>query len=245
MTTLELDNLGITVSAYELPPELDEQAYLNDVGTNLHRISLSATGRAIFTKILAHGKVLITPFTAEVSRRTQSGSCNSVTESVTLKPSHRIATVSFTPAIYRTNSPCARSHGREPDPVLLHELVHAGRKLGFDAKQVPLTGRLAPYDNEEEFFAILVENIYISESGRINNIGLRSGHSSTAKMDQIDEAVFLSDPDVFNLVKKFCDQHTTIAPMIGKATGEFNPIRKYYEWDEEMPEYPIFHPKAD
>ena len=34
--------------------------------------------------------------------------------------------------------------------------------------------------------------------------------------------------DHFKLIEEFCGQHTTIAPMIAKASAKFNPIRDYY-----------------
>ena len=50
----------------------------------------------------------------------------------------------------------------QPDEVLFHELVHAARYLGGDFKKTPIP-KMPEYDNEEEYFAVLITNIYISE----------------------------------------------------------------------------------
>ncbi|MEX2186269.1 MAG: hypothetical protein WD875_05730 [Pirellulales bacterium] len=114
------------------------------------------------------------------------------------------------------------------------------RNLGGDAKQVPLTGKLGGYGNEEEYFAVLVTNIYISEAGRQQHFwtagpgrsGLRADHSGFTNLQdsQALAVEFLLDADNFRLVKKFCDQHSTIAKLIGEAPARFNPIKVYYRW---------------
>lgn len=61
------------------------------------------------------------------------------------------------------------------DEVLLHELVHALRHLrGLRTHQPVRFQRTFTYDNREEFYAILIANIYRSECGRA---GLRHDHS--------------------------------------------------------------------
>ena len=50
-----------------------------------------------------------------------------------------------------------------PDDILLHELVHSLREMHGQLTLYPT--RTKGYDNEDEFFAILVQNIYASEKG--------------------------------------------------------------------------------
>lgn len=78
--------------------------------------------------------------------------------------------------------------GSLPDEVLLHELVHALRDLtGLATKSGMRTYNPVPkqpgWDNFEEFFAILVSNIYHSERGRKH---IRSNHDSgwSSKTDE-------------------------------------------------------------
>ena len=244
MSNLELNNYGVVISAYELPADQNEQRYYDSVKTTLDRIGVTLTGNAIYSKIIAHGQVLIVPYTEDYVRR--FGACNSEAENIDTNKSHRVAKIAFTPAKWGVSSTCGRRTGFVADNVLLHELVHAGRKLGGDdVGKVPLAGRMAGYDDEEEFFAILVENIYISETGREISIGLRSDHTSTNKMDRIDNEEFLSDPENFRLVEKYCDQHPNIAPKLAFVSSEFNPIRQYYAWGKKVPDYPILRINPD
>jgi hypothetical protein len=59
----------------------------------------------------------------------------------------------------------------DADDVLLHELWHAARAMQ-GLSRLELTGD--EYDDLEEFFAVLVSNVYLSETGR--NHRLRAGH---------------------------------------------------------------------
>ena len=64
------------------------------------------------------------------------------------------------------------------------------------------------------------------------NSGLRADHAgfNTLPDEQSLVVGFMMDDDNFRLVKKFCDQHTKIAPLMGEAQARFNPIRVYYRW---------------
>src|SRR5262249_51922405 len=53
--------------------------------------------------------------------------------------------------------------GSAPDEVLLHELVHSLREMEGHLNQVPTTGTNLAYENIEEYLAVLVTNIYVSE----------------------------------------------------------------------------------
>src|SRR5262249_29857766 len=61
------------------------------------------------------------------------------------------------------------------DETLLHELTHGLRSMEGHRNRNLLTGGAAVYENLEEFLAILVTNIYISERYG-PNIPLRHGH---------------------------------------------------------------------
>src|SRR5262249_4938502 len=153
----EYPNFRITVSTYDLPADQDEIAYLDAVEANLKQIAASVTGQAVLFKIRAHGLVMIVPYTEEFARKNVHGDRCNATSSAILPRENKadlVAQVAFSPKVFAAQSPCGRGPGHQADVVLLHELVHAGRRLGLDYKYVPLSGSLADYDNEEEFFAI-------------------------------------------------------------------------------------------
>jgi Effector protein len=70
--------------------------------------------------------------------------------------------------------------GVEPDEVLFHELVHASRQLRGVQTLSPVSGG---YDNEEEYMAIIITDLYLSEKGKPLRLGHggagRTGHEVT------------------------------------------------------------------
>ena len=125
--------------------------------------------------------------------------------------------------------------GWGPDEVLFHEMVHAARLLGFDSYRADAKVRERMihdgYDDEEEYFAVLVANIYISEKGKPYT-SLRKGHGLAdphLKESEVEPMAFLFEDYNYELIDAFCDQHPKIAPMIADAPAKFNPIRDYYD----------------
>jgi hypothetical protein len=116
-------------------------------------------------------------------------------------------------------------------------MVHAGR---FLSKQD------GP-DKEEEYFAVLVANIYISEKGKsFKDLRYHYELSSRSMTEaEVEPFVYLFQYDQakkvnhYDLVAKFCRQHPSVAPMIGKAPAKFNPIRDYYAAQNTLRDIPI------
>jgi hypothetical protein len=233
--TKRLDQGEITVSG-------TSDAYEDEVSrlvTNM--ILTTVTGRAIATKIKAHGEVLITDdYTGIDSRDINSE----------FKPGlskRNLGIVGFHPHNKTINTVEILLNGKpissrqlsyiqehapsmKPDEILCHELVHAARYLGGDYKKTPIP-KMPDYDDEEEYFAVLVSNIYTAE--------MKRGVESLAKSHRIKYKpemnsaemlpfVFATEDDNLRLIAKFCEQHPTIAPMIARAPAAFNPIRDYF-----------------
>ena len=80
----------------------------------------------------------------------------------------------------------------ETDEVLFHELVHAARTING----VPGVGLEVNkgYTNEEEYTAIVLSNVYLSEKGKRN---FRAGHGNRAVLP--DPAGFLNNAQNVNL----------------------------------------------
>jgi len=137
--------------------------------------------------------------------------------------------------------------GRFQDEVLFHELTHCGRKLGgFKSHSLnpnvndDKTGSPSPYadadtaayNNIEEFIAILVSNIYMSENG---SKVFRATHDWSAEslfpfiLDQAQSSSegFLTRKGIYALVKFFC-QTDPIAPKLAEIDTPFNPVRAYF-----------------
>jgi hypothetical protein len=103
-----------------------------------------------------------------------------------------------------------------PDASLLHESVHAVRAMHGARAAFAYP---AKFNTEEEYFAILIANIYQSEKKRklmkIDHTG-NSWIDATSPWDQ-----FRVDP---YLITIFGMRHSGLALDIGRAKAEFNPF---------------------
>jgi hypothetical protein len=137
-----------------------DNAYESEVRRLVDRILATKTGQAMDSKIRAHGWAVIS--------QGDSHEANARTTEVQQAP--HFAKIVFFPNTKQDNNSVDLDIGdgqtwkvRQlrsnpawgPDEVLFHELVHAARIVGGDAG--PL--------NEEEFFSVVITNIYISENG--------------------------------------------------------------------------------
>lgn len=232
--SMEFPHLGIVVDGDGLN-NVDQRLYEFKLSNILLLLSTFAVPRAIFRKIIAHGGVEIVPWNTQDAK--QFGVCNATGNQPGEDwPEMRAgfftipgrATVHFSPDTWMTGS-CASGPGSKPDEILLHELVHSARFTGRDFNQKTLTGAMSGYGDEEEYFAVLVTNIYTSEAGGTNLRADHAGFSNlSATLSKPED--FLRMPENYRLVKKFCSQHPNIAPMIATANAAFNPVKTFYEW---------------
>jgi hypothetical protein len=82
-------------------------------------------------------------------------------------------TINYSPEMYgATGSAHFSGPASDPDDVLCHELVHAGRQMSGKRHKKAVN---RDYDNEEEFDSIVVTNIYLSEKKQEN---LRGSHKT-------------------------------------------------------------------
>lgn len=233
----------------------------------LMECSSTVVGKSVFAKIRQRGRVLIIPYTIAVADAigitdpykpnafalgTRGAIRFNTLQNGLFEKIEALATtsvVAFSPLRFELiRSPGMKgAAGFKAGDILLHELVHAGRKLGGQSRDSkPLTGRLARYDDEEEYFAILVANIHMSELGRAAPLGLNlpwTAYAGEARSNiRADHGIgelppmlagsdaFLANPDNFALVKKFIAQEGIFASWIGFSRASFNPIRTYAEW---------------
>ena len=131
----------------------------------------------------------------------------------------------FTPDT-RGRSGCGGGfYGSLPDEVLLHEMVHALRQMQGRSNPVPTEDALRNYDNEEEFLAIVVANVYMSAN---NKTQLRAGHNGFKPLDSAlsTSAGFLTEPgnlrlmNIYKLVWQPTFWHLHTVP------ASFNPFRE-------------------
>jgi hypothetical protein len=105
----------------------------------------------------------------------------------------------------------------EADGVLLHELVHALRKIsGLDIAAEMRGG----YPNSEEFIANTIEMIFRSERGQ--RIFDYVGHP-------IDQASVLKRPMARTLITVLCHRQMSLCLKLSQVDADFNPIKPIAE----------------
>ena len=119
--------------------------------------------------------------------------------------------------------------GGSPAESLFHELVHAFRFVTEKASKrkgpsiAPGSSLKYPeYDTEEDFFTILLTNIFSSETGR----PLRAGHDGTEALPPYlsTDAGFLAVEPYRRLVEQFCSDHPEVSERLRQVRAAFNPI---------------------
>jgi hypothetical protein len=112
--------------------------------------------------------------------------------------------------------------------TLFHELVHAVRRNSGKANAKDLTkGGLAFYDDTEEFYAVLLQGIYASETG----MPVRESHTQSFEIDPALNGsfdFFKSSTETYGLIKTFCQEHPVLSKGIAGIRTRFNPIRAFY-----------------
>ena len=233
-------HFGIEVDGSGLPSS-DQKQYESTVGATINILTTSVVTQAVFYRIRRFGRVKIIPYN-NASDLAKYGVCNALAVGDGDESAHDgwlyglqgHVTVRYSPNTWINNPGCSNGPGFRYQDILLHELVHAARFLGSDHVfnndfnfYWAINPTLLGYENQEEFIAILLTNIYMSETGQKT---LRLDHGSTqhpASMNGSSE--FLSNGENLKVIREFCRQHNEIAPMIAKSTAPFNPIRAFYE----------------
>lgn len=126
------------------------------------------------------------------------------------------------------SSACAGGLASEPDVVLLHELVHALRKMQGLENSDPLDASfwISQYDDTEEWLAILVENVYRSGKGQTQ---FRGAHDPTTKLQPPEDTSdgFMDNPGNRSLMQKYYRQWRPVFGDLSGAPAKFNPFRAY------------------
>jgi len=145
--------------------------------------------------------------------------------------------VRFTPTNGR--SPCGAEIRKKqpaslPHEMLFHELVHSLRRISGKMHRFSLwgNGTLSGQGNNEEFIAIMVTNIFISDVTNAYKTGLRDDWLSHSPLDPAlaeSYRFFALGTKAFNLIATFCDDNPGFTQMLSKVRAHFNPIAAYYK----------------
>jgi hypothetical protein len=230
-------NSHLTVDGHGAPRDQfpTPHAYERAVTGLYHKLHASRTGAAVLESIAhSHQKILVTPYSA--ADATNFGTFNAFAHQESTRSDPRFAGhdshVHYSPTTW--NRFLLNQHGHDvagahPDEVLLHETTHALRQVYGVSDPRPLDHA---YDTEEEFFAILVANVYASELHRLHDLRAdhHSHHEISASQDTSAEFLPRLDPNdyKYRLVKKLVDQEPRLAHKLAHVRAAFNPIRRYF-----------------
>jgi len=130
--------------------------------------------------------------------------------------------IEFTPDAF-TKTP-ATGPGQVPDEVLFHELIHASRTM----RGVVRPGFVnQDYDDYEEYLAIALANIYLSEKGQTV---LRADHY-TARLTGWTRNNFIDNSQELNLPPlKLMDEFQKSQPDFYRALAKLPPDRPKHNW---------------
>jgi len=211
------------------------EQFTHDVRVELQRILHSRAGRVLadclrfqFSSSAPRGPedkrgnaILLMPY--------EGKDCNAEEDGVT--PGAQQSVVLFTPATRASGCSDGKA-ATLPHEVLVHELVHSLRRVSGHLHPHQVINRVQPYPTTEEFLAILVTNIFISDVTNHQKTGLRANHQSHAPLDPelVDSFRFFSlGMRAFQIIAAFCEENSGCARMLANVTAPHNPIAAYYK----------------
>ncbi len=204
----------------------------DSVRRNLTWIAKTASGRIVLNSIAFYRKwVPIYPYDEKL------GSCNAYVgpNSAPSRDGRGYgATVFFSPHKFHRSSPCHGGAGNDrgslPDEVLLHELVHAFRRVSGKRNRTETSGGLINYNSNEEFIAILITNIYVTDPTNRIKTGLRRDHKGFASLEPelaSSFEFFESSMSAFSEVQQLVADHPGLTRALAKVPATFNPITAF------------------
>ena len=233
-------------------PPINPKAWENEVRTTILKVSTSKVGRAVLNNIRHYQRIVrIVPSqnesalcTADEATTTRGNEdamqarLNSWIWSFNGLAGTKFKGVRgkivFTPSRWSKGGACqtanqpASQYTPTPDEVLLHELVHAARVVSLKYDPQVTSKGLLMYDDDEEFFAVLVETIYQSE---LKKGVLRASHTGFLEMDknlQSSLEFFQVSGNAFEMVKQFATENSLLATALSHIEVPFNPLNAFF-----------------
>lgn len=173
-------------------------------------------------------------FQSEITLIPYDGGDGNAQEAPASANAQHLSVILYTPKV--NGSRCtdkAHSQGGAtlPHETLHHELVHSLRRISGKFNRFPLSGKLHPFHTNEEFYAILATNIYISDRSNRHKSNLRMDHSGHERLESRYESsyrYFQLGTKAYNLIVKFCSDHPFYSKQLAQIRAVFNPLAAYY-----------------
>jgi hypothetical protein len=119
--------------------------------------------------------------------------------------------------------------GSDPDEVMFHEMVHALRMLQGELQAVPTGATDDDYDNVEEFLAVLVTNLYMSEKDPHGPLrASHNGFSALRAEESTSDGFLLNNMEnLFWIQRLYPSEMRYFHTLAQNRKPKFNPIREY------------------
>ena len=212
---IRIDPIGLTGHA--------AVSYKMKVTHHLRMIYCTTVGKILLACIRYYGlPVVISPYTG--------GGCNSGGGWTTVPAGTRQGFVNYSPDTFGPHGACTPAlgtSGRLGQEILFHELVHAFRGVSGKWNKQPNATR---YSDSEEFLAVVLTNIFISDRSNKVKSSLRADHTNYDALAVDFTAPFKffeSSTLVLPLVKQFVADNHGLAIMLANSHVAFNPIADF------------------
>lgn len=197
----------------------DSGAYESRIADLLEQINQRATGTLILEAIGSHSdrQVTIIPAPAGADAENLGGVASAMNAKIPFSPS---------PAQEKGLSANRGEGAGEPDEALLHQLVHVLHLIQGGFEREPMRDG---FDDREEFYAILITNIYASEDQRLvrrDHHGFHIWDPGGADADRF----FLENLGALDALRE--EGPGLGLPLfmgLSRVHAPFNPIRQYLE----------------
>jgi hypothetical protein len=141
--------------------------------------------------------------------------------------------ISFSPGPFMTGGSCTPygTAGNSPSAALFHELVHAFRMMSGRQLSSPALGGRANYHDEEDFLAIVLTNIFVTDpTNPTPNRTLRADHISFNPLapDLSTSTGFIADAGNKRMLTRLCISQPPIIYAFSTVPATFNPIHALY-----------------
>jgi hypothetical protein len=219
---MNLANYKISIDSSSFIKPNEKATYETQVKEHLKWIYRTRVGIVLFNAIKFHGKpITISPYTG--------GICNAEGGGHTFS-----GIVRYSPSTFSSrNAACAKQRadggrGLLFDEILFHELFHAFRAVSGKFNQNAVSWQLYNYTDSEEFFAVLITNIYVADKSNKIKSGVRAGHSNFKSLGEDYQkpwGFFSRGSQVFPLVKQLYDENRGLFVQVGNVSDTpFNPL---------------------
>lgn len=214
--------------------------WLKSTEDALRRVASVKAGRALLQAVLDSGFFIsIKPLNWAACNAHGAG-ITEITPRGTFK-----GRVAFDASVFEEGSHCFKSRlsskynrGGHADEVLFHELVHALRGgLGVNRGGVALSGGLWRYNELEEFYAVVLTNIYISDETNKGSSGLRAGHRGKMPLESYFSkslSFFASSTQVLPLLKQLRKDQEKLFDELAKVKAQFNPLHAMVKYPDAV-----------